>query len=421
MKNVMRRSVLACSMSLGLAQGLMASKIDLTTHGRLSAGFFGNSSNIAQNGGSLGLNAYVMSDFGLNEHWNVGVGASGIWNVWSMLPFNNPQYISSGDVSDIYMVYRNSGLKVVAGRYNIDVGTTIMRSSPYVNGPIQGVSVQWNPKGDTSAYRLWAHYIDSFLDNGYLPGRIGSDLARLNPYFDSGKKKIGGEVFLFGADYNKSGFLITPWILLNTKAPDGTTRIRLNPVLQIAANAKYNYKFNPNWFSITVANLALQIGDMGNTNTLSNEFLGMVTADEEIKYVRYGTNNRGKKYEVYSVSFGGGTRVIIGEAPNKFFTINDRIRFYGKFTNGANNIGQGGTWTVYLFGTMSNRMFEAQLLAGVGSYSEVSAVGLWKAYRQTRNSDEGTSLGFDVGGGYVFSNGAGAANHALMAFGRLSY
>ena len=41
-----------------------------------------------------------------------------------------------------------------------------------------------------------------------------------------------------------------------------------------------------------MANLALQIGDMGNTNTLSNEFLGMVTAAfmsvQSVKGVYFG-------------------------------------------------------------------------------------------------------------------------------------
>lgn len=381
--------------------------------------FFGNSSNLS-NGGSLGLNAYIMADFGLNENWNVGMGAAGIWNVWSMLPFNNLAYTSNGDVADIYMVYKNNGLKVVAGRYNIDTGSTIVRSSSFVNGPIQGVSVQWNPKGDTSAYRLWAHYINSFLDNGYLPGRIGSDLAMLNPYFSSGKVKLGGEVFLFGADYNKKGIILSPWALINTKAPDKTTKITFNPVFQIGGNGSYTYKFNPNWYSITTATLTFQYGDMANNNKASDNFLGFVSADEEVKYVRYGTNKAGKQYEIYSISFGGGARGVIAEQTTKLFSINDRTRFYGRFLNGA-VIGQGNSWTVYLFGKMNHRLFEVQVLAGGGTYSEISAVGLWKAYRQSRNSDEGRVLGFDVGGGYVFANGVGAANHGLMIFGKLSY
>lgn len=420
MRNITKKGMLACAMSLGITQGLMASKIDLTTHGRLSAGFFGNSNNFSNTGGSLGLNAYITADFGLNENWNVGMGAAGIWNVWSILPFNSSQYTSSGDVADIYMVYKNNGLKVVAGRYNIDAGTTVMRSNIFVNGPIQGVSVQWNPNGDTSAYKFWAHYINSFLDNGYLPGRIGSDLAVLNPYFSSGKEKIGGEVFLFGADYNKKGVLLSPWALINTKAPDGSTTISFNPIFQIGATASYTYKFNPNWYSITKANLAFQYGDMPKNGNLSDNFLGFVTADEEVKYVRYGTNKDGKRYEIYSVSFGGGVTGVIAKQTTKLFSINDRTRFYGKFLNGANTA-QGNTWTIYLFGKMSHRLFDVQVLAGGGTYSEISAVGFWKAYRQSRNSDEGRTLGFDVGGGYVFANGVGAANHGLMVFGKLSY
>lgn len=420
MINMIKKGMLVCTISLGVTQGLMANKIDLTTHGRLSAGFFANSNTFSTTYGSLGLNAYVMADFGLNEHWNVGIGAAGIWNVWSILPFNNLEYKSNGDVADIYLVYKQGGLKVVAGRYDIDTGSTIVRSNTFVNGPLQGVSVQWNPKGNTSAYKLWAHYINSFLDNGYLPGRIGSNLAMLNPYFDGGKIKLGGEVFLFGADYEKKGIFISPWALINTKAPNGSTKIGFNPVFQVGALAKYTYKINPNWFSITSANLVFQYGDTANNNVFSDNLLGYAYADEEIKYVRYGTNKEGKQYEIFSISFGGGARAVIAEQAARFFTINDRTRFYGKFLNGA-NMTQGNTWTAYLFGKMQHRLFEAQVLMGGGTYTEISLVGMWKAYRQNRNSDEGRYLGFDVGGGYVFANGVGAANHGFMAFGKLSY
>ncbi|MCI7411280.1 hypothetical protein [Helicobacter bilis] len=158
MNNMMKKGLLTCAISLGAAQGLMASKIDLTTHGRLSAGFFGYSApkNGSSNFNNLGLNAYVKADFGLNENWNVGMGAAGIWNMLSIFPIDNNllPYTSNGDVADIYMVYKNNGLKVVAGRYNIDTGSTIVRSSAFVNGHLQGVSVQWNPSGNTSAYKV---------------------------------------------------------------------------------------------------------------------------------------------------------------------------------------------------------------------------------------------------------------------------
>lgn len=421
--NMLKKGLFCCAVSLGMTQGLMASKIDLTTHGRLSAGFFGHSAqkNGSSNFSNLGLNAYLKTDFKLNNHWNVGIGAAGIWNVLSIFPLNNLPYHSNGDVADIYVSYKDKGLKIVAGRYDIDTGSTIVRSSAFVNGSLQGVSVQWNPT-NTQAYRFWAHYINSFLDNGYLPGRIGSDLAMLNPYFGSGKAKIGGEVFLFGADYDlgKKGVFVSPWVLLNTKAPDGTTKIGFNPVFQLGASARYTYTFNPNWVSITSASLAFQYGDMANNKKASDNVLGFVYADEEVKYVRYGSNKDGKKYEIYSISFGGGARAVIAEQTTRVFAINDRTRFYGKFLNGA-NIAQGNTWTLYLFGKMNHKLFEAQVLLGGGTYTEVSLVGMWKAYRQNRSSSEGNSLGFDVGGGYVFANGSGAANNGLMLFGKLSY
>ncbi|MCI5787495.1 MAG: hypothetical protein MR025_08670, partial [Helicobacter trogontum] len=74
MNGMIKRGLFTCAISFCAAQGLIAKNIDLTTHGRLSAGFFGNST--PQNGSSsfnnLGLNAYVKADFGLSENWHVG-------------------------------------------------------------------------------------------------------------------------------------------------------------------------------------------------------------------------------------------------------------------------------------------------------------------------------------------------------------
>lgn len=420
MKNIVKKGILSVSL-IGIGQVVVASEIDLTTHGRLSAGYFGGAYNGKQSFSNLALNAYITADFGLNENWNIGVGAAGIWDALSIfVPQTSLPYTSNGDVADLYLVYKNDDLKVVAGRYNLDVGTTAMSTSTLTNGPIQGISVQWDSKGN-HPYRLWLHYINSFLDNGYLPGRIGSDLAMLNPYFSNGKIKLGGEVVLFGADYRSGGMLLSPWILINTKAPDGTTKIDFNPLFLIGGTGIYNYKFNPNWLSITTINLTLQYGNMGNDKIATNNVVGFASIDEEVKYARNGVNKAGKPYELYSISVGGGARSVMAEKTTKLFGINDRTRFYGRFINGASTA-QGGTWTVYLFGKMSHSLFEAQLLMGYGSYIEVSAVGLWKAYRQKRNSNEGSFLGFDIGGGYVYSNGViNVSNQGLMAFAKLSY
>lgn len=75
-------------LSIILTTALFANKIDLTTHGRLSLGYFGNSFGFL-NTSAFGLNAYVMADFGITEHWSIGMGATGIWNIWSLFPFNN--------------------------------------------------------------------------------------------------------------------------------------------------------------------------------------------------------------------------------------------------------------------------------------------------------------------------------------------
>lgn len=423
---VKKASVACCMASLAVSQAFAAGKIELTTHGRLSAGFFGNSSNLSAHGGSLGLNAYVTSNFKLNKHWNIGVGAAGIWNVWSVLPFNTIAYNSNGDVADLYLAYKNKGIKVVAGRFNADVGPTRTRTSSFYNGHIQGVGVQWRPNKGRSAHRLWVNYINSFLDNGYLPGRIGTTLGYLNPYFNTGKIKAGGEAFMVGGDFSlkigksEHNVFLAPWALLNTKAPDGTTRLAFNPLAQVGLEALFRYKFSENWHFITRGHAAFQYGDMQNNNKLSDNFLGYLYADQEFKYMRYRTNKKADKYVDYSISFGLGVRAVVAETTGYLYAFNDRTRFYGHFLNGG-HINAGNTWTIYAFGKMDHKLFEAQLLMGGGSYSEVSITGAWKAYRQNRSGKEGRSLGFDVGGGYAFASGKSAANHGLMVFGKLFY
>ena len=73
-----------------------------------------------------------------------------------------------------------------------------------------------------------------------------------------------------------------------------------------------------------------------------------------------------------------------------------------RFLNGA-QYGVGNAMTFYVFGKIKHRIFEAHVLLGAVIYSEVSAVGLWKAYRQKRYED-GVNLGFNIGIGYSFVN-----------------
>ena len=174
-------------LSIILTTALFANKIDLTTHGRLSLGYFGNSFGFL-NTSAFGLNAYVMADFGITEHWSIGMGATGIWNIWSLFPFNNIM-TSIGDVSDIYILYKNDNFKIIIGRFNASQGKTEMITNGFFNGPLQGVAVSYKT---SSATTLWFSYINSWLNNGFMPGRIGSDLKGLSPYFADGKITIGG-------------------------------------------------------------------------------------------------------------------------------------------------------------------------------------------------------------------------------------
>ncbi|WP_181882323.1 hypothetical protein [Helicobacter didelphidarum] len=423
---------LTCLLALGVNQAY--ADIKLTTHGRLSLGFFGNSNTI-RNQAMFGLNAYVRANFQLNEHWNVGMGAAGIWNALSMIPgysgYNNMS-MATGDVGDIYFAYNRGGFKIVAGRYNVDIGPTIVRTTDFVNGPLQGISLQWIPK-NSSPFRMWFSYINSFLDNGYLPGRIGSDLYMLNPYFYGGKIKLGGEVFLFGADFDKgigkSGHRIffAPWVLFNTKAPatNPSRGFVFDPLAQVGVKARFIYNINEAWQSLTGGNALFQYGNGVTSGTIADDLLGVFIIDEEIKYVRKRVNSNGKEYVDYSISAGLGFRGIFGNQASRFFCINDRTRFYGKFLNNA-IYGIGGTWTAYAFAKMEHRIFDVHLMLGGGSYSEISLAGSWKAYRQNRNSGEGQTLGFDIGAGYSWaysSVGAigGGNNHGFMVFGKLFY
>lgn len=405
-------------LSIILTTALFANKIDLTTHGRLSLGYFGNSFGFL-NTSAFGLNAYVMADFGITEHWSIGMGATGIWNIWSLFPFNNIM-TSIGDVSDIYILYKNDNFKIIIGRFNASQGKTEMIANGFFNGPLQGVAVFYKTSNATT---LWFNYINSWLNNGFMSGRIGSDLKGLSPYFADGKITIGGEVLMVGEDIvfkiQKGSFLVSPWVLLNTKAPDGTTRVTFDPIAQIGSKFNLQIPIHEAWQSITSGDAIFQYGNGTIQNDASDDFLGYVNVDEEIKYTRYRLNTNNEKYVDYSIGFGVGVRAVIAKQTGRFFALNDSTRFYGQFLNNA-IYGTGNTWTAYVFSKMEHRFFDVHLLIGGGTYSEVSLIGAWKAYRKNRLSN-GQTLGFDIGAGYSFANGNNAANHALMVFGKIAY
>lgn len=205
--------------------------ITLETHGRLAA--FYHTPNLSSN--FLGLHSTVSADFGLSSNWFMGVGAIGGWSVLNNIPY-------SGDVSSAYVSYKSSrGNTVIsAGRYNVDRGPTKIRTTDFIRGNIQGLSFQFSGiNTNLKALNYWSSYISSYLNDGYLPGRIGSEMSYIQSYATS-KSKAGGEIFLLGLDYKYNGIFISPWVLFNSRSPYTSLSNYFHPLLQAGAKASFN-------------------------------------------------------------------------------------------------------------------------------------------------------------------------------------
>lgn len=396
------------ALSLGFS-AIASAKITLETHGRLGAYY--HTPNLNSN--LLGLNSTVSADFGLNKNWFIGMGAIGGWSILNATPY-------SGDVSSAYVSYRSTSNKMLisAGRYNVDRGPTKIRTTDFIRGNIQGISFQFSGiNTNLNALNYWFSYINSYLNDGYLPSRIGSEMSAIQSYASS-KSKVGGEIFLAGLDYKHKGIFISPWVLLNSRSPQTSLSNYFHPLFQVGAKASFNIGLGKTsseregWRSITKGNVIFQYAD---NSSAANNLAGFVHLDEEIRYTRYRVVND-KKYTEFSASVGAGFLASMTGARSRIFALKDSLRFYGLYVNGADYF-RGGNVAGYVFGKFSNSFFEANLLGAFGTYTEFSLAGSYKLYRQSRNSDEGNVIDVDLGLGYTYASASNSGGgNGLFAF-----
>ncbi|PAF50992.1 hypothetical protein BKH43_03820 [Helicobacter sp. 13S00401-1] len=408
-----------------LKKGLLLGAVGLSTLGFLGAkegplitmkneGHLAAFLNTNFNPTFLGLNAQLRTVFGIGDHWHVGIGAIGGWSIipYSSVLGSGGQYLDRGDVSDAYVQYTANGLNIAAGRYYLNkVG---LKATDFINGPIQGVSVNYN----TRYMNYYFHYINSFLNTGYLPGRIGSNLSYIGGYNPTTKQTlVGGEIFNFGVDFartwNKLTFYISPWVLFNTSNPYSSVSGYFKPIAQVGAKVKFGVQFTPIFDSSIIFNGGFQYSNFTDT-TLADNFAGLLTLESFNTY----------KSGAWKYNFGLGIFSVVGSpvGGNRFYTISDNTRFYGRYLNGgigAASYFAGGSVIGYAFGGLDYKRLSLDLVAGGGTYNEVSAVGAYKVYVRYVNKKE--YLGFQVGLGYSFVNQQGASSNALMAFGKLYY
>ena len=400
---VMKKALVAGGLFLSLGS-ISQAKITLETHGMLGVSYQHVSSS------AVSVMSAVSADLGLTENWFAGVGAIGMWRIWGSNGWN----MSSGDVSSTYLAFHSSNkkLKMALGRYTLERGPTALRTTDFIRGSVQGFSLQFSGvHTDLKALNYWFSYINSTLNDGSMPGRIGSIMVGNSDYLTN-KYKIGGEILLAGLDYKYKGIYISPWLLFNTRSPWANGMI-----MQVGAKALYNVSMGGGWRSITSGNAIFQY-DTSNPSPIG----GFVNVDQEFRYSRLTCcTARGNKYELWHASVGLGGLGSMVTNSRAIFQLKDSFRFYGYYVNGSNYF-TGGNATGYIFGNYENRLFRVDALAAFGNYDEYSLVGAYKIYRQSRNSDEGSVLGVDIGAGYVYSSAvASVTANGFFAFVKLHF
>ncbi|PAF46808.1 hypothetical protein BKH46_06220 [Helicobacter sp. 12S02634-8] len=393
---------LAASYSLGSA-------MELKQFGWL-AGFYnqGLSNTQAANSNAQSSYAGLQSRVGVNWDmgygWNTGAGVAAALPVMqSSKAYSKSYYTDMGDFSDLYVRYNNGGFKFALGRFMSDA----FIGSDWIAGPLQGGAIRYT----NSFFDVWGVVMDSKLGLGKQLGRYGSELSWLKTYNPSIKEKtIGGEVLSLGVGFKQAGFNIDPFILYDTNVVLANGRYGNNGLLQAGFNGGYSYanqsikttttlKF---MFQNTAArNVALGIhtgGDIKN-NTY------FVLIEEELKY-------QGFKAGVGYYNIGNGAGI---------WSVNDKMRFYGKYVNGmgTSNYLAGGAYSGYVFLGYDAHGLKVDLLYAGGTYNEISLAMMYRAYKSK-------DANLDIGGAYVSSNVTLSHQNrpypnALVLFSKLSF
>lgn len=344
------------------------------------------------------LGARINADFSFKEILNIDLHAG--FGVIGNHTISNKNK-TTGDLSEFYIANKSldKSVMIVAGRYNLNKGITAINNTDFVGGNIQGLSISFNHiKNNLRETRYWFSYINSYLNDRYKVGRIGSGINDIDT-FSENKINIGGDVFLAGFDYRYGVFHIRPWLLYNTSNPYKKSRA-FHPLMQLGGKVIYVHKYNSAWNIISSIRFIIQYANVDSKRSSSGILLNV---DEELKYERVIMINN-KSTKIFTFSAGVGFFGSFVNEKYKIFAINDSLRFYGLFMNNANYF-NGKSVTGYLFGRFSDDLFDAETILAFGSYSEFTLAGAYKLYRERKGKNEG--MGVDLGMIYSYAKGNG--------------
>lgn len=387
-----------------LATSLSAAEVKIDSYGYVGAlynqGFVGNNKNYSVIGLSARAGANFYFDYGLSA----GLGAAGAWAAldnkkgsfggFGDSPYTSSRYPNTGDVSDAYLKWSNGNIGVAFGRFDAS-----FLEFDWLSNSIQGIGFNYKnlyKNKIVNKMDLWLTYFNSFITTGYQPNRMGSELGTMYAYHPGGRSIVGtsgGNVIAGGLNMNLAGFILDPFLLIDTSAP-----VSNDVLFQVGTKFGYIIDFARDWRSSTMLRVMLQVAP----NYDINSDLGFLAwADQEFKYrdwVKFGLG----------FFFAGGQNI---------WTINDNTRFYGKWTNSyANDYFSKDSFSAYIFGSfdlISNKLGIDVLLAG-GNYTEFSAILKYTAW-------QGKTMKADVGGGYVYYDNNKANGDNLLIFTKLSY
>ncbi|PAF48958.1 hypothetical protein BKH41_04845 [Helicobacter sp. 12S02232-10] len=391
-----------------------SSAMELKQFGWL-AGFYNQGLANTQMSGSKSQSSYAGLQSRIGVNWNMGYGWSSGAAVVAALPvmqsskaYSKSYYTDSGDFSDLYVRYANEGFKFALGRFMSDE----FIASDWIAGPLQGGAIRYT----NSFFDVWGTVMDSKLGLGKQLGRYGSELSWLKAYNPTIKEKsMGGEVLSGGFGFKKWGFSIDPYIFYNTNVVLANGLYGNKGLLQAGFNGSYAYS-NNSLKAITTLKFMFQNTEARNValgihgglpyndsiNAKSNkDNTFFVLIEEELRYQAF---KAGVGY--YQIDSGAG-----------IWSVNDKMRFYGKYVNGigTSNYLARGAYSGYVFlGYDADRIKIDFLYAG-GSYNEISLATMYRAYK-------GKDSALDIGGAYVNSGGSISKNsNALVLFSKLSF
>ncbi|PAF45072.1 hypothetical protein [Helicobacter sp. 11S02596-1] len=403
------------SMVLALVAGFsLSNAMELKQFGWV-AGFYNQGLHNTETAGSNAQSSYAGLQSRVGVSWNMGSGWSSGAGVVAVLPlfysseaYSKSYYTDLGDFSDLYVRYGNEGFKFALGRFMSDE----FIGSDWIAGPIQGGAIRYT----SGFFDVWGTLMDSKLGLGKQLGRYGSELSWMKTYNPTIKEKvIGGEVLSGGLGFKASGFSFNPYVLYNTNVVSAGGVYNNKGLLQAGFNAGYTYS-NDSFKATTTLKFMFQntearnvsIGVYGNlpyNDTANAKSKGdntfLVLIEEELKYQAF---KAGAGY--YQVDSGAG-----------IWSVNDKMRFYGKYVNGlgSSNYLARGAYSGYVFLGYDTDKFKIDFLYAGGSYNEISLATMYRAYK-------GKDAALDVGGAYVNSGGSLSKNaNSLVLFSKLSF